>query len=142
MSAEIIDFNIAEFREKVAENAPNEAVRDAIYELLQFSLIHADRITGGKSQIGSYLFIIKINTTRKTLFFCDSYGYIQIAFGNFHGPLISRMHTRLSKIPGFDNLMKDYPDRPGFSVSNTLVDPQIMNVFQQAVRHFKIGIQS
>jgi len=142
--AQIDDFDIADFRQSVAKNTPTEAVRHAIYELLRFTENYSDRIKGGKAKLGSFHYQINVKNRTLSLFTCDASGYVSVSLGNFvrpypvvPGPLIAKLRSTLARIPGFESFSKDYPSRPGFSIAQTVVDPNIMGSFQKAIRKFQ-----
>ncbi len=148
--AQIDDFNVADFRQSVAQNAPTEAVRHTIYELLRFAgdKAGADRIKGGAAKLGSFHYQINVKNRTLTLFTCDASGYVSVSLGNFvgryivPGPLIAKLRSTLARIPGFENFLKDYPSRPGFSIAQTVVDPNVMGSFQKAILRFQQDAQA
>ena len=147
--AQIDDFDIADFRQSVAKNTPTEAVRHAIYELLRFTENYSDRIKGGKAKLGSFHYQINVKNRTLSLFTCDASGYISVSLSNFVGwypivpsPLIAKLRATLARIPGFESFSKDYPYRPGFSIAQTIVDPNVMDSFQKAVRKFQQDAQA
>ena len=147
--AQIDDFDVADFRQSVAQNTPTEAVRHAIYELLSFAENYSDRIKGGAAKLGSFHYQINVKNRTLSLFTCDASGYVSISLGNFvgwypivPGPLIAKLRSTLAWIPGFESFSKDYPSRPGFSIAQTVVDPNVMDSFQKAIRKFRQGVQA
>ena len=108
MKAEIVDFDITAFKQSVKRNAPTELVRNAIFELLEFSVNSADRIKGGEARTGSFHYQVKRNAKALTVFTCDSSDYISVSLGNFHGLRVTVFSSTLAKLPGFDNFLKDY----------------------------------
>ena len=147
--AEIDNLDIADFEQSVARNAPNEAVREAIYELLRFAKNNSNRIKGGAAEYGSFHYQIDIYNQTLTLFTCDAVGYVSVSLGNFvqrppiiPSRLIVRLRSTLARIPGFDSFSKDYPDRPGFIIAQTIVNPDVMGRFQKAVCRFQQDIQA
>lgn len=146
--AKIENFDTADFKQSVARNTPTEAVRDAIYEVLRFAENHSDRIKGGAAEHGSFQYQIDIYNRTLTLFTCDAIGGVSVSLGNFVlptlvlGRLIVKLRSTLARIPGFDNFSKDYPDRPGFMVAQTIVNPDVMARFQRAILKFQQDVQA
>lgn len=128
----------------MAEAVQIEAVRNAIYELLRFGEENADRIAGGSVKFGSFHYRINVKNRTITLFTCDASGYVSVSLGNFvgwksvvPGALVGRLRSTLARIPGFGSFSKDYPTRPGFSIAQTVVDPNVMGSFQSAILKFQ-----
>ncbi len=147
--AKIDNFDIADFKQSVARNAPTEAVRYAIYEVLRFAENDSDRIKGGAAEYGSFHYQIDIYNRTLTLFTCDAIGQVSVSLGNFvrrppiiPGRLIVKLRSTLARIPGFDSFSKDYPDRPGFIIAQTIVNPDVMDRFQAAIRRFQQDAQA
>ena len=147
--AQIDNFDIAEFRQSVAKNTPNEAVRHAIYEILRFTENYSDRIKGGAAKLGSFHYQINVKNRTLSLFTCDASGYISVSLGNFvgwypivPGPLIAKLRSTLARIPGYESFSKDYPSRPGFFIEKTIVDPNVMDSFQKAILKFQQDAQA
>ena len=146
--AKIENIDIVDFKQSVARNTPTEAVGDAIYELLSFAENHSDRIKGGAAKLGSFHYQIDIYSQTLTLFTCDAIGGVSVSLGNFVlpplrlGRYVATLRSTLSRIPGFENFSKDYPDRPGFIVGETIVNPDVMDRFQKAILRFQQNIQA
>lgn len=147
--ARIGDFHVADFRRTVAETVQIEAVRNAIYELLRFAEKNADRIEGGSAMVGSFHYRINVRSQTITLFTCNASGYVSVSLGNFvgwkpvvPGALILRLRSTLARIPGFESFSKDYPTRPGFLIAQTVVDPNVMGSFQNAILKFQKDAQA
>ena len=142
--AQIDEFDIADFRRRVADTARTEAFRNAIYELLRFTEEKSDRIKGGKATFGSFHYQINVKNQTRTLFTCDASGIVSVSLSNFvgwnplvAGPQITRLRSTLAQIPGFESFSKDYPSRPGFLIERTVVDPNVMSRFQRAILRFQ-----
>ena len=150
--ARVDDFDAAAFRRSVAETVETEAVRNAIYELLRFADENADRIRGGSAKLGSFHYQINVKNQTRTLFTCDATDYVSVSLGGFVGPmpgraiapgrLVAELRSRLARIPGFESFSKDYPERPGFVISRTVVDPNVMGSFQRAILKFQEDAQA
>ena len=145
----ILNFNVAEFRRRVAEIRQSHAVRNSIYELLRFSLENADRITGGKAELGSFHYQISVKNRVPTLFTSDASGYISVSLGGFvsgvplvPGRLVANLRSTLANIPGFESFSKNYPFKPGFLITRTVVDPNVMGSFQKAILKFQNDAQA
>ena len=147
--ARIYGFDVAAFRRSVAETAGSEAVRNAIYELLRFAEENADRIRGDSAELGSFHYQISVRNQTRTLFTCNAGGYCSVSLVSFipgravvPGKLVVRLRSRLAQIPGFESFSKEYPDRPGFLISQTIVDPYVMDSFQRAILSFQEDAQA
>lgn len=146
--AEIDNFDIVDFREKVAKNVPNAAVRVAIDTLYRFAEDNASKIKGGESGCGSFHYQIDIVNRTLTLFTVSGDGEVSVSLGNFvrrppivRGRTIANLRSTLAKIPGFDNFSKDYPVRPGFTIAKTVINPAVMKRFQTAILRFQRDAQ-
>jgi hypothetical protein len=147
--AVIENFDEYDFREKVAKNVPNAAVRVAIDTLLCFAEDHADRIKGGQSEeYGSFHYQINIVNRTLTLFTVGGGGDVSVSLSNFvrrppivKGRTIANLRSTLAKLPGFGSFSKDYPDRPGFSIAETVVNQDVMKLFQAAILAFQKDAQ-
>ena len=64
------------------ENAPDEEVRKALRELLEFAKYNSSVIKGGKASLGSFHYQIDIDAKTLTLFTVDATGYISVSLGN------------------------------------------------------------
>jgi hypothetical protein len=148
LKAKIDNFDIVDFRQRVARNVSDAAVRVAIDTLFRFAEDKADRIKGGQSEYGSFHYQIDIINRTLTLFTVDGSGEVSVSLGNFvrrppivNGRAISNLRSTLAKIPGFDSFSKDYADRPGFTIAKTVVNPDVMIRFQTAIRRFQEDAQ-
>ena len=147
--ATIQDFDIADFRNNVAELNERQAVPGVVFELLSFAQAKADIIRGGKAQCGSFHYQIHVKNRTQTLFTVDASGYVSVSLGNFAEPmllvpgrLVVKLRSALARIPGFESFAKDYPMRPGFFVATTLVDPTVMKQFKRAILKFQMDVQA
>jgi hypothetical protein len=148
LKARIENFDIVNFRQMVARNISDASVRDAIDILFHFAEDKADRIKGGQSEYGSFHYQIDIVNRTLTLFTVDGSGEVSVSLGNFvrrppivSGRAISNLRSTLAQIPGFDSFSKDYPDRPGFTIAKTVVNPDVMIRFKTAICRFQEDAQ-
>lgn len=141
--AEDQSFDRAKFVNGVAQHE-NEAARNAMYQLLDFAEEKAYEIRSGSAKLGSFHYAIAVGNQVVNLFTCNASGSVSVSFWNFkdprlrvpNRPLIS-LGARLRKIPGIGENVRKYPDRPGFEVDQTIVDPKIMSRFQSAILGFQ-----
>ena len=133
-------FNRAQFVAGVAQLA-NEAVRNAIFELLSFAERNADDIRNGRAERDSFHYAIGIGNRIENLFTCDASGYVSVSFSNFGhlaaNKTLRNLRIRLSRIPGIKENVQKYHARPGFLISHTIVDPKIMSRFKRAILSFQ-----
>ena len=133
-------FDRAKFVGDVAERAPNEAVRNAIFELLHFAEAHAEEVRPGSASAGSFHYAISVGNRIVTLFTCDPGGTVSVSMGNFRLRVANRtlksFASGLAKLPGMESMARA-PDRPAFLIQQTLVDPKIMDRFKRAIRRFQ-----
>ena len=138
-----LSFDRSRFVSNVAANAPNEAVRGALYELLDFGERHADDIRDGQAKLGSIHYGVSVGNKTVNLVTFNVSGYVSISFGNFSYIVPPRTLTGLSQriknLPEFENV-KNYDERPGFFIEETIVDPKFMQSFQEAIIDFQIEI--
>ena len=85
--AQVDVFDVAAFRQSVAETVGSEAVRHAIYELLRFAEENADRVRAGSAEMGSFHYQINVKNQTRTLFTCDASGIVSVSLGGFVGPI-------------------------------------------------------
>jgi hypothetical protein len=145
-----VDFDRAAFTALVATNIEGSATREAIFDLLDFSLKHAFKVTGGKDS-RSFHYVVATRAGSAMLFYCGAHGDVEVALGNFPSLTtaeVSRFARRLSALsPGFRYLQR-FEDRrlkggtQGFLVNETLVDPGIMREFKAAVLALQEEIDS
>lgn len=147
--ARIDDFDEDRFLQSVTANAPTTAVRNAIIELLKFAKDNSDVIKGGKASLGSFHYQIDIDAKTLTLFTVDATGYISVSLGSFVkrppivlGKNIVKLRSTLANISGttgrgFESFRLDYDSRPGFSIAETVVSPNVMKQFQSALLKFQ-----
>ena len=135
------NFNRAIFTALVAENVPDKATREAIFELLDFSQKHALKVVGGKDN-KNFHYIVSTNGGSAMLFYCDSTGCVAMALGNFpqlSSAAIIRFVRELGALsPAFKYIQRfeDKRKKGGlqiFLIKETLVDPNIMAVFKKCV---------
>jgi len=134
------NFDRARFVAGVADH-PNEAVRAAIFALLDFAELNATEVRGGQAESGSFHYAINVANRIVNLFTCNASGYVSISFANFQylvpNRAVSRFSGRLLNVGGIGKNVREYPARPGFSIEETIVDPKIMSKFQSAVLSFQ-----
>jgi len=135
------EFNQARFTALVAENVPEQATREAIFDLLDFSHENALKVVGGQdSKTFHYIVINKVGSSM--LFYCDSSGSVQIALGNFpqlRQSVVIRYVRRLGALSPAFRYIQRFEDKrvkggtQSFYIKETLVNPKIMAVFKKWV---------
>jgi len=142
-------FNEATYTALVAENVPDEATRQGIFGLLEFSQNHALKVVGGKEN-RTFHYAVSTSGGSATLFYCDSYGRVDIALGNFPQlcssavTCFARTLGALSPAFGYVERLEDRRKKggtQGFLVKETLVNHRIMEAFQAAIRKLQDEIQ-
>ena len=138
-------FDRARFVANVADNKHlSEAVRNAIFELLDFAEKNAEEVRGGSAKFGSFHYAISIANRIVNLFTCDSSGYVSTSLGSFQqlvrNKTLKRFSSRLIDIPGIEENVRKYHTRPGFSINKTIVDPKMMSRYQSAILRFQADI--
>ena len=135
------NFARAKFTALVAENTDNKATREAIFDLLEFAQKNAFKVRGGQNH-KTFHYVVSTKGGSAMLFYCDSYGGVEVALGNFihlRSADVSRFVRKLHAVsPAFDYLLGFEDKRvkgglQGFPVQETLVDPIIMKAFKEAV---------
>ena len=135
------NFNRAKFTALVAENIDNQATREAIFDLLEFAQKNAFKVVGGQNH-KSFHYVVSTRGGSAKLFYCYSYGYVEVALGNFRhlsSTTVSRFVRKLGALsPAFKYILRFEDKREkggtqGFLIKETLVDPIIMKAFKAAV---------
>ncbi len=143
-------FNQAKFTALVAENVPEKATREAIFELLDFSKKHAFKVVGGKNN-KNFHYVVSTLGGSAMLFYCDSTGDVEMALGNFphlSSSAVSRFVHKLGSLsPAFNYILRFEDKRrkhgtQGFLIKETLVDPTIMKAFKEAIIELQKEIDS
>lgn len=134
-------FNRAIFTALVAEDVPDKATREAIFELLDFSRKHAFKVVGGKDN-KNFHYVVSTTGGSAMLFYCDSTGGVAMALGNFpqlSSAVVTRFVRKLGALsPAFQYIQRfeDKRKKGGlqiFLIKETLVDFKIMTVFKKCV---------
>ena len=142
-------FNRAIFTALVAENVPDKATREAIFELLDFSQRYALKVLGGKNN-KTFHYVVSTFGGSAMLFYCGSTGDVEMALGNFpqlSSASVIRFVRELGELsPAFKYIQRFEDKRKkggtqGFLIKETLVDPKIMKVFKKCVRELQREIQ-
>ena len=145
----MLEFDRAEFTASVAERTEDKATREAIFELLEFAVKHAYKVVGGASNTNFHYMVATRNGTAM-LFYCDSYGSVEMSLGNFpelSTKSVSKFLRKLGPSPGF-KYVRRFEDRrlkggsQGFLIKETLVDQTIMKRFQKAIMELQCTITS
>jgi len=135
------NFDRAAFTAQVAENADNQATREAIFDLLEFAQKNALKLVGGQNH-KTFHYVVSTRGGSAMLFYCDSYGNVEIALGNFphlSSVAVSRFVRKLGALsPAFEYILRFEDKRKkggtqSFLIKETLVDPMIMKAFKAAV---------
>ena len=139
------NFDRAQFVASVADNkCLNEAVRSAIFELLDFAERNAKEVRGGSGKSVTFHYAISVANRNVNLFTCDPSGYVSTSLGNFRqlvrNKALNRFSSRLIAIPGIAENVRKYHTRPGFSINKTIVDPKMMSKYQSAILRFQADI--
>ena len=114
-----------------------------MFDLLDFAENNAKRIRNGT---GSFHYQVRAGNRTVTLFTCSASGYVSVSLMNFRPPvwvpnrILGTLRDRVQKIIG--ERAGEYPDRPGFEVQQTVVDPKIMRNFQDAILRFQHDIDA
>lgn len=136
----MLKFDRARFTAFVAERTEDKATREAIFELLEFSLRHAFKVVGGASNT-NFHHVVATKNGSAMLFYCDSSGGVEMSLGNFpelSTVSVSKCLRMLGPSPGFEYIRR-FEDRrlkggrQGFLIKETLVDPTVMKNFQEAI---------
>ena len=145
------NFNRSVFTALVAENAINQATREAIFDLLDFAEKNASKVRGGKDH-KTFHYMVRTRGGSEMLFSCDSYRGVYLALGNFpdlSSGEVSRFVRKLYALnrDAFKYIIRFEDKRvkgglQGFSVNETLIDPQIMKKFKAAVLELQKKIES
>jgi methyl coenzyme M reductase subunit C-like uncharacterized protein (methanogenesis marker protein 7) len=136
-----IDFSRSEYTKYVIDNVEKEAVRIAVFGLLDFAIKKAHKIKFGQGQ-WNFHYIIDTQGTPTMLYSWDTYG-VCVYLGNFswyEKRIRSRFVQSLTKLSdGFNDIKKllDGKANGSFVIEKTLVDPTIMTAFQEAVLKFQ-----
>ena len=155
MVAQVADnFDSDNFKKNVEEHATSRAVRDAVFDLLEFSYYNASKIEGGHARFGSFHYQIDVGSRTVTLFTCDI-NTVSVSLGNFdrltmvEGKHIARLRRTIAQIPcdskeegprGFDSFQKSYDTRPGFIIRGTIDNPEALDKFKKAIITFQNSI--
>ncbi len=143
------EFNQAIFTALVAEDVPDKATREAIFELLDFSRKHALKVIGGKDN-KNFHYVVSTTGGSAMLFYCDSTGCVAIALGNFprlSSAAVIRFVRELGALsPAFKYIQRfeDKRKKGGlqiFLIKETLIDPKIMAVFKKCVLELQREIE-
>lgn len=143
------NFNRAIFTALVAENVPDKATREAIFELLDFSQKYALKVVGGKDN-KNFHYVVSTLGGSAMLFYCDSYGDIEMALGNFSqlsSVAVIRFVRGLGALSPAFKYVQRFEDKrkkggtQGFLIKETLVDPKIMAVFKKCVLELQREIE-
>ena len=137
------NFDRAKFTALVAENTDNPATREEIFDLLHFAEKNAYKVRGGQNQ-KSFHYMVRTRGGHEMLFLCNSFGYVEVALGNFLQQLSSRDVSHFVRKLGvlspdaFKYILRFEDKRKkgglqGFAIKETLVDPIIMKAFKAAV---------
>ncbi|MEE9201763.1 MAG: hypothetical protein V3U31_01030 [Dehalococcoidia bacterium] len=143
------DFNQARFTALVAESVPEKAIREAIFELLDFSHKHALKVVGGKDD-RTFHYIVSTSGGSAMLFYCDSAGGVSIALGNFpqlRPRAVQRFVRKLGALSPAFKYVQRFEDRRRkggtqlFLIEETLVDPRTMAAFKRGVLELQREIE-
>ncbi len=141
------DFNQAKYTALVAENVPDKATREAIFELLDFSQKHALKVIGGKDN-KTFHYIVSTSCGSAMLFYCHSNGIIEITLGNFpqlRSSVVRHFVRGLGVLSSAFKYVQRFEDKRGgpqhFVIKETLVDPNIMVAFKKGVLELQREIE-
>ncbi len=133
-----MEFDRAKFTAFVAKNVEDKATREAIFDLLRFSLENASKVLGGEDN-KTFHYVVSARDGSHMLFYCDSSGGVEIKLSKFPQLAPSAVSQFVRKLgtlsPGFNYVLRleDRRTTQGFSINATLVDPTIMKQFQTAI---------
>ncbi len=143
-------FNRAIFTALVAEDVPDKATREAIFELLDFSRKYALKVVGGKDD-KNFHYVVSTTGGSAMLFSCDSTGCVAMALGNFprlSSTAVTRFVRELGALSTAFEYVQRFEDKRKkgglqfFLIKETLVDPKIMAVFKKGVLKLQQEIES
>jgi len=147
-----MNFNRSEFTKQVIEKIPNEATRNAIFDLLDWSINQSlknpsVKIEGVQNNISFHYVVDTIMGSAK-LFYCYASGEVNIALGNFTALNSNAKRRFVNKLcalgDGFKYIARLIDNEPKarelFLVEETLVDPYIMKTFKEAIEDIQMEI--
>jgi hypothetical protein len=95
------EFNRATFTALVAEKVEDKATRESIFDLLEFALKNALKVTAGAGT-SNFHYVVGTRNGSAMLFYCDCSGWVWMALGNFPElsiAAVSRFLRKLSSKP-------------------------------------------
>lgn len=135
-------FSRAKYTEFIAANVENKAVRESLFELLNFAAENAYKIKRGQGEWNLHYIIQAYNGS--SMLFSWNTSSVEVRLGNF--PFVDNdvkncfVEKLTSSSDGFnylERLIEDGKTVESFSIIETIVDPNIMRVFQEAVLYFQ-----